>query len=234
MNDNQQLLPGFSVGDDTDFDSFWTTSASRLARATLKQLIEQSAGDFVYLSGSTGSGKSHLLQASCNLANASGSYAMYMPLREFAEYEPQTVVEGLDDVDLLCFDDVDAIADKREWQVALFDIFNRRLHEDKALYFAAEMPAREIDFQLADLKSRLESCLSFQLPVLNDEEKIQLLQFRCDRRGIELNDSCCQYIIQRSGRGSHDLMAVIEKLDQGSLVAGRKITVPFIKNLMGW
>lgn len=230
----QQLLPGFSLSDDADFDSFFAPQSLRLVKSTLQQFVRDGSEDFVYLSGVDGSGKSHLLQAMCKLASEQGKAAIYLPLQQLAGYAPQEVFQGIEAFDVICLDDLDAIAGHTAWEVAVFDLFNQRLQAEKPLYFAAREPARQLPVALPDLQSRLASCLSFQLPNFSDEEKIELLQFRARRRGIELNDACALFIIQRSGRGNAALIQVLDRIDQDSLTAGRKVTVPFIKKVFGW
>ena len=155
-------------------------------------------------------------------------------MQQLAGFAPAEVLQGIETLDVICIDDVQAIAGNAAWEVALFDLFNQRLLAEKPLYFAATEPARQLAVSLPDLQSRLASCLSFQLPNFSDEEKVELLQFRARRRGIELNDVCALFIIQRSGRDNAALIQVLDRLDQDSLTAGRKITVPLIKKVFGW
>lgn len=232
--EDQQILPGFSVSDASDFESFYAPKSLSMVKSTLQQFVRDDEEDFVYLSGVSGTGKSHLLQAVCNLASEQRKSAFYLSLADCLSYPPAQVLEGIGHFQFVCLDDVDAIASHDEWQVAIFDLFNQRKAADLPLYFAAKEPAQQIALTLADLKSRLSSCLSFQLPHFDDEEKLALLQFRAGQRAMELNDACATYIIQRSGRNLKDLIKVLDRLDQETLTAGRKITVPFIKKIFSW
>lgn len=230
----QQLLPGFTVRNDADFDSFYAPGSLRLIKSTLMQCVSREESDCIYLSGSGGSGKSHLLQAVCNAAASNGKQAIYLPMQELKAYPPEAVLEGMVDADFICLDDIDAISGLPGWQEAVFHLYNQRFALEKPVYFAAGQSARALDFQLPDLVSRLAACLAFQLPALNDEEKTALLQHLADLRGMRINDASAAYIIQRSGRSIHDLVSLLELLDRESLIANRRITVPFIKSLTGW
>lgn len=234
MDNSQQILPVFSSSDDAYFDSFFVTENHHVLVASLKQLVARSSADFVYISGQEGLGKSHLLQAICHLAGDYQHSNLYLPLDQLKEFNPQDVLAGHHYSRILCIDDVDVIEGDREWEVALFDVYNQRTSSQLPLYISANKPASLLGIQLADLKSRLSAMLSFQMSDLSDAEKSALLHFRALQRGIDLNESCLMFILQRSSRDINGLMAVLQRLDQSSLIQGRKITVPFIKSVMAW
>ena len=234
MDNSQQVLPVFASNDDAYFDSFFVTQDHALLISSLRAMVEQQTADFVYLSGHSGLGKSHLIQAVCNLAAAKKHSSMYLPLRQLCHYHPEEVLAQHQNSCFLCLDDIDAIAGHREWEVALFDVYNQRIAASLPLFISGHVPAALLDISLADLKSRLSAMLSFQLTDLSDAEKAALLHFRAAQRGMDLNELCLGYILQRSSRDIAALMHVLQTLDKTSLAQGRKITVPFIKNVMRW
>ncbi|CAA0109028.1 DnaA regulatory inactivator Hda [BD1-7 clade bacterium] len=234
MDKSQQVLPGFLNNDNGSFDSYYVSEAHRLVVQNLRRLLTDHQTDFVYLAGVSGAGKSHLLQAICEDASHQGIKAVYLPLSKLKDYVPETVLDEVREYPLVCLDDLQMIATHSEWEVALFEFFNWRMDRQMPLYFAADKPASLLDIELADLKSRLAACLSFQLTQLDDDGKAAVMQYRAMHRGMQLNDACAHFIIQRSGRNMKQLMAVLEALEQSSLVAGRKLTVPFIKSVLDW
>lgn len=229
MNHKQQLLPGFNFRLDADFSSFFVTKTSQLAKKTFEQGVREQRSDCLYLSGAQGVGKSHLLQAACNLANEEGRSAIYLPLAEFADFSPEVVLDGVQTMDLVALDDVQSIAHSAVWQEALFHLYNQRLLARRPIYFAANVPARLLCLSLPDLQSRLCACLAFVLVEMRDDEKVLWLQFLADQRGMSLNEPCANYILLHYGRSHQVLLDTLEKLDQASLVQKRKITIPFIK-----
>ena len=132
----------------------------------------------------------------------------------------------------MCIDELECISAHAHWQQALFHLFNERQTLQLPLYFAAQTPAKLLLCELQDLVSRLSSCLSFQLSAMADEEKIQLLQFRVRRMGMQLTDHCAQFILNHYSRDNKALMGALKQLDVSSLTQGRKITVPFIKSVL--
>ncbi len=234
MEKNEQLLLSLSNDENLTFDSFYQTNDTQLLVKTIKHNIINETSDFVLLSGTHSTGKTHLLKASCLYAHQHKKTSLYLPLKELLQYDPNNVLSNLDEFWWLCIDDCDQIAQHHDWQVALFKLYNSRLERQLPICFSITPPVLFVAFTLADLKSRLSACLSFHMRSLNDEDKVQLLQFRALKCGMKMNDSCSHFIIQRSGRDLKALIRVIEKLDQATLKAGRKITIPFIKSLLGW
>jgi DnaA family protein len=53
-------------------------------------------------------------------------------------------------------------------------------------------------------------------------------------RGLPLDELTCQYIATRAPRDWPNLIAILTELDQAALIAKRRVTVPFIRQVMGW
>lgn len=234
MNNVQQILPGFTVRSDASFEDFYTSPSQALVKLSLLEHLDGKSPAFIYLCGVDGVGKSHLLQASCHRQIEQGKTALYLPLKELYDYAPEDIFENTEDMDLVCIDDLEQIIGNQQWEEALFHLYNKRLTTHTALFLAANKTVNDLGVHLADLHTRLSACLSFQLPVLSDAEKSQLIQFRANLTSMELNDACVQFILHRSGRHIADLIDVLERLDKETLAAGRKVTVPFIKKIFQW
>lgn len=187
----------------------------------------------LYLWGAAGSGRSHLLQAACHRMAGAGGLAMYLPLADVVGHGP-ALLEGMEDVDLLCLDGLDALAGNALWEEALFHLYNRLREQGGRLLLAASAPPRNMDFRLADLTSRLAWGLVFQLQALTDQDKQEAIKLRAERRGLQLSDEVARYMLNRGARGMGELFAALEKLDQASLQAQHRLTIPFVKRIMGW
>ena len=94
--------------------------------------------------------------------------------------------------------------------------------------------AGELGVQLPDLQSRLTLALVFQLQELADEDKLRALQLRASRRGLQMPDEVGRFILTRGARSMSALFELLEQLDQASLQAQRKLTIPFLKETLGW
>lgn len=228
----QQLLLGVVGNQRVDFDSLYLHPDLRLAVATIKRCIELGDFETLYISGIKGVAKSHILQAACHYATQQNHSALYLPLVELLDIPPADIFEQHQQVDYLFIDDVDVVVGQAQWQEALFHLFNERTAHNLSMFFSASQPALQLDFGLQDLKSRLSSCLSFQLPKLSDEQKMEVLQMRAQQIGMELPKTCAQYVIQHYSRDMHQLMDALSTLDVQSLQQAKKLTVPFIKQVL--
>jgi DnaA family protein len=134
----------------------------------------------------------------------------------------------------VCLDDVDAVAGIAAWEQALFHALNRLRDSRRNVLFAAAQPPAALAIDLPDLKSRLTWATVYSLPDLDDAHKSALLILRARQRGMSISNEVADFIVQRSSRDTAALMDVLEALDQQSLAQSRRITIPFVKSLMGW
>jgi len=192
--------------------------------------LSQGAEPFIYVWGTEGSGKSHLLQAACHAVTEQGGQAIYLPLSE-AGLAP-SMLEGLEGMALVCLDDLDAIAGKPEWEQALFHLYNRLRDSGNRLLAAGRASPSGMGLRLADLTSRLSWGPVFQLSPLDDSGKAAALQQRAANRGMHMPQEVAAYLLQRAPRDMHALFALLERLDEVSLAAQRKLTIPFVRELI--
>lgn len=232
----QQLSLGVLLNDDATFENFYTTAGSHNEEVvSLVRKQAEAVGDerFIYLWGASGSGLTHLLQAACHHAQAQGLTMQYLPLSDLAGYAPAELFADLGSLDYLCIDHLNAVAGQPDWELALFNLFNNLRESGKRLLIAAVQTPRELPVQLEDLRSRLQWGLTYQVHLLNDEEKQQALQRRARARGLELSDELAHYILQRLPRDMNHLFCQLQRLDYASLAEQRKLTIPFVKKILG-
>ncbi|MCB1708743.1 MAG: DnaA regulatory inactivator Hda [Halioglobus sp.] len=227
----RQLPLPVRLRDEATFDNFLPLPATQALLAGLRAQAQGRGEAIIYIYGPAGVGKSHLLQASCHLA---GAGAVYLPLGELADHCPEEVVQGIETLDLVCLDDVDRVLGRADWEVALFNLYNRARQCGCALLVAGNAAPRALTMALADLRSRLAWGIVYQLALADDEEKVAILQFRAARRGLVLSREVCGYVVSRSVREMEALLALLETLDNASLVEQRALSIPFIKTVLGW
>lgn len=224
-----QLALELSLDDQATFANF-------MARSGLVELLAGLEDDGVrneplhFFHGGTGVGKSHLLQALCHEHEGS----VYLPLGLVEQLPPGDLLQDLEQAGLLAIDDLDRIAGRRDWEEALFHLFNRSRAVGCHLLVAASRPAPDLSLALEDLSSRLASGLTWAMPACDDEELRDVLEFRAQRRGLVLAEPVLRYLCERSQRGLPQLLASLDRLDQASLERQRGITVPLVREVMGW
>lgn len=234
--EQSQLALAILLRDDAVFSSFYPGDNIEILLA-LKKMLQGQGETFIYIWGGKGSGKSHLLQAACNEASLFGLSTVYIPLNKIKKLSIN-MLDDLENVSLVCVDDIDYISGSTLWQEALFHFYNRmRAQQTKAikpcrLLVSAGKSPLHIDLQLADLKSRLASGMTYQLHLMNDKQKLEALRLRAECRGLELNKTVAQFLLNHCSRNMEQLFLTLEKLDQASLAEQRRLTIPFVKQTL--
>lgn len=198
--------------------------------AQLRELALRS-GDAVYLQGADGVGKTHLALATCAAAEASGCRAAYLPLQA-ARGRLSDALQALEGNALAALDGLDAIAGDRADEVALFDFHNRARSAGIALLYTAQATPGQLPLVLPDLRSRLSQCTRIVLAALDDAGRCEVLRERAQRRGLAMDDAAYDWLLRRVGRDLAGLTALLDRLDRASLAAKRRITVPFLREVL--
>ena len=204
--------------------------ANAAALAAVEALARDPAAPWLYLHGPAGSGKSHLLMAACQAAGEAGRSVQYLPLSKLIDRA--AAIRGVAGGALLALDDLGAIAGQREAEHALFDLYNRAKAEGAALLFAADAVPAQLGLGLPDLRSRLGACTRFALKPLDDAERRDVLKAQAALRGIRLDEGVLDWLFVHHTRDLGALLDLLDKLDQASLAAQRRVTIPFLRELL--
>lgn len=231
MMQDKQIPLQFSRFDRISLDEF-VCGADQQGSLAVRRLIADEDRAPVFLWGRSGTGKSHLLQAACEQLSSTGQLAAYLPLKQHQTLSPE-MLDGLEELDLVCLDDVHSICGDSDWEQALFHLYNRLRDSQTRLLMAADVAPTGLAIELNDLKSRLSWGLVLQLHALSEGEMIRALQQRSEQRGFDLSTEVGEYLLRRCPRDMKSLFGILERLDQASLVAQRKVTIPFVKTLLG-
>ena len=186
----------------------------------------------IYLWGGSGVGKTHLLQAACAYAAAANYRPAYLPLSRAVEDLDVEICDGLESVDLIAIDDVQSISKQSDWEEALFALFNRLWDAERRIIVSADKPPTSLAFNLNDLSSRLSWGITFNLRNVDDTEKLGIMQAHARDRGFQLPEETGKFLIDRAPRDLGELCGYIAMLDHASLARQRKLTIPFVKEIL--
>ncbi len=226
----QQLPLGVRLPDRAVLASF-LPARNREALEHARRIAGGEIAGATWLCGPESAGKTHLLQAVCSQA-AESRRAGYFPLAQLACLGVG-VLDGLPQLQCVCLDDLEAIAGCLEWEKAIF-ILLRELEEwGGALVMAARPPPALLAWALPDLGSRCAAGAVLQLRALDETEQQQALQLRARLRGCELPQETCRWLQRRYSRDMRRLYGLLDTLDEAALAAQRRLTVPFIREVLG-
>jgi DnaA-homolog protein len=225
----RQLPLGVQLPDRAVFDSF-LPGRNREALEHARGVARAQAGGLTWMCGPPGAGKTHLLQAICAAASERGR-AGFVPLAQLASLGVG-VLEGQRQLECLCLDDVDQVTGDRTWEQAIF-VLLRELEEAGArLVLAARAPPALLTWALADLGSRCAAGAIFQLRPLDEQEQHAALELRARLRGLELPPQTWHWLQRRFPRDMPTLYRLLDTLDVAALAAQRRLTIPFIREVL--
>lgn len=224
----RQLPLGVRWHDNSVFATF-VRGPNELAVRQLEML--DGPGPVIWIWGPQACGKTHLLQAACARVGELGRPGAYFPMNERAQFG-EGVFSGCEQLDLLCIDDVEQVAGNERWERELFLLYNAIQEHHGRLALAASRAPAALEWQLPDLASRMAASLVLQLRSLEETEQIEVLRVRARSRGLELPEETARFLLRRFPRDLRSQCRLLERLDAASLAAQRRLTIPFIKEVI--
>lgn len=184
----------------------FVAGANAEALAALRATAAGHGPSIIYLWGTPGCGRTHLLHA-----------LVAPPLSD--AFEPARRRYAVDDVDRL-----DAAAQQR-----LFNLANEVRATSGTVLIAAGNAAPAQLALREDVRTRLAWGLVYQLHPLSDPDKAQALATHAASRGIALSSEVVAFMLNHMPRDMRTQIAVLDALDTAALAAKRAITVPMVR-----
>jgi chromosomal replication initiator protein len=158
----------------------------------------------LFLHGSVGLGKTHLLQAICHriLAKRPDARILYLSCETFVNQFISAVEAGeLEDfryryrhVDMLLIDDIHFLARKERTQEEFFHTFNTLYNSRRQIVLSCDSPPREIPTLEDRLVSRFKWGLVAEIEQPDHETRIRIVRRKADRRGVALPEGVAELI----------------------------------------
>jgi DnaA-homolog protein len=202
------------------FETF-AVGANALAVTYLQQAIGQTAP--VFLWGEPGTGKSHLLQALAHQTQRQGARVSWF-------HPGVSLPWNFDEAAaLIVFDNCDQLDAMQ--QHAAFQLFVEATTHGIVVLGAGRVPPVDLPVR-EDLRTRLGWGHVFALHALTEADVRAALRREADRRGLFLSDEVMTYLLTRFERDLKNLMQLLDRLDEFSLVHKRAITIPLLKQML--
>lgn len=233
-DDRRQLSPQLTLDIRWDREAAledFVAGGNAAAVEAVRTAAEGRARQSIYLYGAAATGKSHLLQGACRRTSEGGANAAYLPLDTLHRYPP-ALLNGMEASRLVAVDGLDALASSPQWQEGLFHLFNRVCDAGGVFLAAGRVRPERLGLVLPDLVSRLRWGLVFRLQELGDADKGRALTARARRRGLELPEEVLNYLMLHHRRDADSLFTALDRLDDASLRAQRRLTIPFVRRVL--
>ncbi len=229
MSGSPQLALGFGAPPHHRLAAF-VAGDDATAIEAVRAVARGESDAWLYLAGPAGSGKTHLLVGACHEAAATG--AQYLPLARLGAGAEEALMAVMPR-SLVAVDDIDAIAGQRHAEIALFDAYNRVRDAGGRMLFAARHRPGLLNLALPDLVSRLSACTQLAVMPLGDEDRRRVFGLRAIERGLAIEPEVIEFLFRRHARDLGALLALLDRIDRESLAAQRRITLPFVRRIVG-
>jgi DnaA family protein len=196
----------------------------------LQQCVLGNGEQKIFIRGKSGQGKSHLLQACCHYAQQHEKLSFYFDLSRYSRHQP-AILNGIDEYDVVCLDNVDSIVGHKKWEHALYELMKCHYEKGHQLIISSSFLPNHMDIKTQGLKDHLNWGLILQLKTLVDTNNIDALIFKADAMGFEISPQVGRFLVIQHQAELHELWRLLEEIDRASLAAKRKLTVPFLKQL---
>ena len=229
MSNPRQLALQIQINERASLDNFFISKNNNKAIQILKDLLERSNnGAQIFIDDLGSNGKSYLLQAICNDFSNSNNSTIYIPMQKAINLEP-SILEGINDLNLICLDDIDLISNQRDWELALFNLINECYEKDCFLLLSGSIDKLEV---IPDLISRIKKMEILRLKAIDDDELLRATQSISKNLNIEISDKNMNYLINNSRRDIKTVFRTLSQLEKESLERKKSIGLNLIKEVI--
>jgi DnaA-homolog protein len=205
------------------FDNFVAGDNGALV-ATLKNGLEP--GQWYFLVGPSGSGRSHLLSAVLAEQARQGGFAQFIALSDRRQWALLDQAAA----DWIVVDDVDRLAGAGEGELALFNALNRWRAERAGVVMSGRGRGR---FELPDLRSRLGQATRLTLSPLEERDLAELIARLAEEHEVPLGRGVVDYLLSRTTRNAGQLARMVNQLADRALSERRTLSIPLVRELLG-
>ena len=220
------------------FETFVVGENNRFAHAAAMAVAQAPARTYnpLFLHGSVGLGKTHLMQAVGHLIQANKKHlkVFYVTSEQFTnDYisaiqhgELQKFRKAYRQVDVLLIDDIQFLAGKDRSQEEFFHTFNTLFDGSKQIVLTADSPPSEIANLEKRLTSRFEMGLPAELQLPDAETRMAILRHKMDGMPQQLSDPVLSFIAERVKTNIRRLEGALNRVAAFASLHGKAITVP--------
>jgi chromosomal replication initiator protein len=226
------------------FETFVVGPFNQLAHAAAKAVLERPglAYNPLFIYGSTGRGKTHLIQAIGNYFKKqhANKKVLYVTSERFAVDYINSVRAGKANsfkdqyrqYDVLIMDDVQFIANTEKTQEELFHLFNALHDNNKQIIFSSDKhPAMLPGFE-DRLKGRFSAGMIAEIPEPDVESRTAIIRAKLETHGFSIPDEVTSYIAENMRGNIRELEGVLNMIVCKSQLKGKGISLADVRALI--
>jgi chromosomal replication initiator protein len=230
---------------DYTFDNFVVGPCNRMAHAACVAISESPGQAYnpLFIHGSVGLGKTHILQATCQavLRNNRQVRVLYISCETFVNHFIRAVEQGnLYDfrykyryVDMLVIDDIQFLAEGERSQEEFFHTFNTLYQANKQIVLSADCSPSEIPKLEERLISRFSQGLVTAIEKPCFETRMAILRKKAHMRGIEVPEDVITLIGRKIDNNTRELEGALTKVCGMAMLDNGPITLELAREALG-
>jgi len=236
VNKDDNLNPRYT------FENFVIGPFNELAHAAAQAVIKKPGIMYnpLFIHGSTGHGKTHLIQAIGNHVKTTspGKKVYYMTSEQFGQdcmnalqnQKMNVFKEKYRKYDVLIVDDIQFFADKQKFQEELFHLFNTLYDNNRQIIFSSDKHPHFITGLEERLKSRLSAGMTVDIPAPDKESRIAIIAAKAVREGLPLSTEIVDYLAHSLNGNIRELEGAVNALLCQAQLKGKEITMIDVRN----
>ena len=228
------------------FENYCSSMSNKLAVSIGQAIAEHpevKTYNPLFVFGTTGVGKTHLLQAiGIKLKeNNPRMRVLYVSSRVFeSQYTTAVVQKKVNDfinfyqsIDVLLLDDIQFLAGKEKTQNTFFHIFNHLHQHQRQLVMSCDCRPSELDGMEPRLISRFKWGMTVELEKPDFELRRKFLAMKAAQDGLKINDDVLDYIATNVTDSVRELEGVMVSLLAHATMLGQDITIDLVRTIIG-
>ncbi len=237
INKEDNLNPKYT------FDTFVIGPFNELAHAASQAILKRSAAyNPLFIFGSTGHGKTHLIQAVGNhfKTNDPSKKIYYMTSEKFANDYLNSLNSGNINIfkekykkyDLLIIDDIQFLSSKTKTQEEFFHLFNSFHDGGKQLIFSSDKHPNFIPDIEDRIKSRFNAGMIVEIQKPDFESRIQILRKKSSLLNLHLSNENVEYIALNIEGNVRELEGILNLILCQTELKNKELNINELKELL--
>lgn len=225
-----------------DFEHFVVGPSNQLAFAASKAVAENPGKAYnpLFLHGSVGLGKTHLLQAICRKLLNTLPRVRFISCEEFVNQFVQALKAGnvdalrhdLRDADALIVDDIHFLAGKEQTQEEFFHTFNHLYQLGKQIVLSSDSLPRDIPRLEDRLISRFHWGLAVKIEAPCTETRMAIVRKKAELRGVELPPDVVSFLAENITSNVRELEGAVVQISAQAGMTGKPVTLPLAQDAL--
>ena len=228
------------------FENYCSSMSNKLA-VSIGQAIadhpEMKTYNPLFVFGTTGVGKTHLLQAiGIKLKEQNPRMrVLYVTARVFeSQYTTAVVQKKVNDfihfyesIDVLLLDDIQELAGKEKTQNTFFHIFNHLHQHQRQLVMSSDCRPSDLDGMVPRLISRFKWGMTVELEKPDFDLRRKFLSMKAAQDGLNISGEVLDYIANHVCESVRELEGVMVALLAHATVLNQDITIDLARSVIG-